>query len=378
MPQKKKATEESAFKNWINADLVERIAAHIQKHDDSFDKKSFVALVAELPKLEMKPRVRLIRDELHRHLPSDYKKALTLLLKAVTEPKKGVEPLHGFDLWALTEFIQKFGLDDVKISLDALSELTQRFTAEFAVRPFLIHHEKKTLAYLTKAATSKNRHIRRWVSEGSRPRLPWGEQLKHFVKDPRPTIRLLEKLKYDEELYVRKSVANHLNDISKDHPVLAVKLASKWKKESPAKHAVKIDWIIKHALRTQLKKGDVTALKLLGYHTEAQVQLKKLKIKKDPVKVGEHLEFSFELHTKKPANVMIDYIIHHQKAHGKTTPKVFKLTAKPLDGKKPLLVSKKHSFKVITTRVYYPGKHVLEIMVNGKNLGKVPFQLKEV
>ncbi len=377
MPQKKKPTEESAFKNWVNKDLVERMASHIQKHDGTFDKKSFVALVSKLPPLELKPRVRLIRDELKAHLPADYKKAIGLLMKAVLEPKKGVDPLSGFDLWPITEYVQTFGLENVKLSLDALSELTQLFTAEWAVRPFLIHHEKETLAYLSKCAANKNVHIRRWVSEGSRPRLPWGEQLKHFIKDPTQNIKLIEKLKYDDELYVRKSVANHLNDISKDQPALAVKLASKWKKEVPAKHEAKIDWIIRHALRTQLKKGDASALKLLGYHTDAKVEMKNLQLKTDKVKVGGNLEFTFDLKSNADAQVMVDYIIHHNKAHGKTSPKVFKLTAKSLKAKQPLSVQKKHSFKVITTRVYYPGLHILEIMVNGKNLGKVSFHLSE-
>jgi 3-methyladenine DNA glycosylase AlkC len=377
MPQKKKATEESAFKNWINKDLVQRIAEHIQKHYADFDVASFVNLSEKLPSLEMKPRVRLIRDELKAHLPSDYKKSLAILLKAVSSPKKGVEELSGFDLWPVTEFIQVHGLENLEESLAALHELTQRFTGEFAVRPFLIHKEKATLKILTKWVTDKNVHVRRLVSEGSRPRLPWGEQLKHFIKDPTATVELLEKLKYDDELYVRKSVANHLNDISKDHPALAVKIAARWKKEAPAKHQAKIDWIVKHALRGLLKKGDPAALKILGYETSAKVSLKKLKVHSDVVKVGGHLEFSFELHSPTAANVMIDYIIHHKKAHGHTTPKVFKLTSKKMKAKEKLHLIKKHSFKLVTTRVYYPGEHVIEIMVNGKKLGKVPFQLKE-
>lgn len=377
MPQKKKASEETAFKNWINKDLVMRMAGHIQKHDPNFDVKSFVALSSRLAPLELKPRVRLIRDELKAHLPKDYKTALAILLKSLLEPKKGLEPLSGFDLWPFTEFVQSFGLEHTKISLNALYELTQAFTAEWAVRPFLVHHEKETLAQLTKWTADKNKHVRRWVSEGTRPRLPWGEHLKHFIKDPTQTMRLLEKLKYDDELYVRKSVANHLNDISKDHPALAVKTAARWKKEAPEKHQAKIDWIIKHALRSLLKKGDTSALKLLGYEVAAKVQLKKLSLKHSKVPIGGSLEFSLELLSPRPTKVMVDYIIHHQKAHGKTSAKVFKLTAKPLPGKKSLTIQKKHSFKIITTRVYYPGKHFLEIMVNGQMLGKVAFELQD-
>lgn len=377
MPQKKAQESESAFKNWINADLVSRIAVHLQHHYADFDVKSFNKVSKELGPLELKPRVQLLRDALKAHLPEDYTKALALLLKAATKPKARVAPLSGFDLWAFTEFIQKYGLEDFDESLAALYELTQRFTAEFAIRPYLIHHEAKTLKVLHKWAKDKNHHVRRLVSEGSRPRLPWGEQLKSFIKDPAPTLELLEKLKYDDELYVRKSVANHLNDISKDHPHIAVQTAKKWLKEAPKVHAAKINWIIRHALRTLLKKGNSEALKLLGYESKGKISLKGLKVLSKSVRVGEYLEFSFVLNSSSATQIMVDYVIHHKKSNGKNAPKVFKLTTKKMKSKETIEIKKKHSFKPITTRVYYPGTHYLEIMVNGQLLEKVPFELKK-
>ncbi|MEK2644871.1 DNA alkylation repair protein [Bdellovibrio sp. BCCA] len=377
MPQKNEIETESAFKNWINAGLVARIAKHIAFHYPEFDSKAFNKLSSQLPALEMKPRMKLICDFLKEHLPQDYTTALDILIDATAKPAPKVEPLKGFDLWAFTEYVHRYGLKDFDESMKALHEFTQKFTAEFAIRPFLIQEEAKTLKVLHKWTKDPSHHVRRLVSEGSRPRLPWGEQLRSFIKDPTPTIELLEKLKYDDELYVRKSVANHLNDISKDHPAIAIKTAQKWLKEAPAKQKPKIDWIVRHALRTLLKKGHPEALKLLGFENKGKVEVKNLKLEKKEIRIGEHLEFSFDLASTAAAQIMVDYLIHHKKSNGETSPKVFKLTTKSLKTKEVLPIKKKHSFKPVTTRVYYPGTHYLEIMVNGKLLAKVPFNLKK-
>lgn len=377
MPQKKEDTNESAFKNWINADLVARIAKHIEYHYPEFDSKEFKKLSTQLPALEMKPRMKLICDFLKTHLPENYTKALDILIDAAIKPAPKVAPLSGFDLWAFTEYVHRYGLKDFDESMKALHEFTKRFTAEFAIRPFLIQEETKTLKVLHKWTQDSSHHVRRLVSEGSRPRLPWGEQLRSFIKDPTPTMELLEKLKYDEELYVRKSVANHLNDISKDHPTIAIKTAAKWLKEAPEKQKEKIDWIVRHALRTLLKKGNNDALKILGYETKGKVHVENLKLTKKQIRIGESLEFSFDLKTTTESQIMVDYLIHHKKSNGKTTAKVFKLTTKSIKKKETLKITKKHSFKPITTRVYYPGTHYLEIMVNGTMKAKIPFELKK-
>lgn len=377
MPQKNRNSEDSAFKNWINKDLVLRISAHIQKHSSQFDFKSFEKVGGKLQELEMKPRVQLIREALHKSLPTNYNKTLSILLKATLSPHKNTKPLKGFDLWPFTDFVQTYGLSNLDESLQALAEFTKLFTAEFAVRPFLIHHPKETLSYFHQWMKSENVHLRRLASEGSRPRLPWGEQLKAFIKDPSPTLPILEALKYDEELYVRKSVANHLNDISKDHPELAIKISKKWLKECPPEHKAKINWIVRHGLRTLIKKGNKSALELLGYSATGKVEVKDLKISTKKVRIGDHLEFSFDLHTAKGMAVMVDYIIHHKKSNGSHSPKVFKLTSKELEKKSVTAIRKKHSFKIVTTRTYYPGTHHLEIMVNGEVRARISFTLQK-
>ncbi|RZA13061.1 MAG: DNA alkylation repair protein, partial [Proteobacteria bacterium] len=198
--------DSSALKHFYNKALLTRMGKALGEVYPSFDAKALQKLMARLESLEMKPRVHVIRDELKRQLPEDYSKALSILLASLKSRK-----ITGFDLWPYTEFVQTYGTGDLKRSLAALKAMTPLFTAEFAVRPFLRLHQKATLDYLEACALDKDVHVRRWASEGSRPRLPWGERLQDFVKDPSPTRPILELLKFDDELYVRKSVSNHLN-----------------------------------------------------------------------------------------------------------------------------------------------------------------------
>lgn len=368
--------ENTAFKHLINPDLVNRIYQHVSIHYSPLDKKAFHKINKQLGDLEMKDRVKLISKTLKETLPNAYPEALKILVLATTVPSPKVKELEGFELWPLTEFVQRYGLDYFEPSLEALYTWTSKFTGDFAVRPFLIHHPKRTLLLLKTWGKDPNVHVRRLVSEGSRPRLPWGEQLKSFIEDPRPTLRLLEMLKYDEQLYVRKSVANHLNDVSKDHPDITIKTLQKWLKDAPVKHQDKIKWIAGHALRTLLKKGHPAALELLGYEKDLVLKVKNLRLKKDVIKVGEYLEFSFELISPKDAELMIDYIIHYKKANGLTSPKVFKLAKKSVAKQRLLKMERRHSFKIVTTRVLYDGAHHLELFINGIKYGKIKFQLK--
>ncbi|RYZ72670.1 MAG: hypothetical protein EOP05_10765 [Proteobacteria bacterium] len=236
------------------------------------------------------------------------------------------------------------------------------------MRPFLNADPKTTLAYLLKASVDKNVHIRRWSSEGSRPRLPWGERLNEFIKKPESTLPILENLKYDDELYVRKSVANHLNDIAKDHPDFVVKILKRWQQEVPTEHKPKIDWITRHALRVLIKNGHAGALALVGVSSNAAIEIKALKVSPTTLQFGESLRFSFEIQStaRKAQKLVIDYVIHFVKASGKTAPKVFKLKTFSLGPNEKLKIEKSHAVRKITTRDYFPGKHTLALQINGK------------
>jgi len=362
----------SAFKNWIDRKLLTRMGEAIGDVYPTFDRKRLLAIAPKLKSLELKARVRLVRDCLHELLPSQASAAIDVLLKST---RGGL--LDGFDLWPYTEFIQTYGLNEPQKSLDALKELTVRFTGEFAVRPFLLRHPEITLAYLDRCTTSPNVHVRRWVSEGSRPRLPWGERLGPFIANPDPGLRLLEKLKYDSELYVRKSVANHLNDVSKDHPNRVLTLLAGWNKTVPPIHRSKIAWVTRHALRTLIKNGNVNALALIGVRAEAAVKVAELRLNKKTFELGEVLEFSFNLRSqaKIPQKLVIDYAVHHVKANGKTSPKVFKLKTFVIDPQESRELRKKHAIKAITTRRYYPGAHKIDLIINGQVRGEVRWNL---
>lgn len=363
---------ENAFKNWINSDVVRLISEEIKKVYPQFDQKTFEVVSSKLAPLELKARVLLICDQLYKTLPH-YPQALKII-RAVLKTKK----IKGFSLWPFSEFIGKYGLEDFDESMHAMYELTQHFTSEFCIRPFFIKDHKKTLSYFKKWAQDQNVHVRRWVSEGSRPLLPWGLRLDLFKNDPTHTLPLLNTLKYDEELYVRKSVANHLNDISKHHPDIVIETLKKWEKGCPQKHNNKIQWIKRHALRTLIKKGNHKALKLMGVGGPAKVQIISLHLKQKNLKVGDTLAFQLDIQSTstKKQKLIIDYAIHFVKKNGSTSPKVFKLKTFELAPREKVKLTKKHSLKKITTMVYNSGIHKLAVQINGKNLKEATFNLR--
>lgn len=372
MPAVQKKDNPSAFKHWFNKELVLRLSDSLKKAYPAFNAKNFNLVSSKLAPLEMKPRVLLIRDAMMAELPKDYLKALQILVKSAQ-----LGNLKGFDLWPYTEFIQANGLDHVEESLEALYVLTQKFTAEFAVRPFLIHHPQKTFSTLKKWTSDDSEHIRRWASEGTRPRLPWGAKLKASIVDPTPGLEILEKIKFDDSLYVRKSIANHLNDIAKDHPDLVIETLKVWQKKATAKDKAKLEWITKQALRTLIKQGYPKALDVMGFGGKAEVKLGELKLNKKKFTEKDILTFELEMISKsaKAQTLAVDYIIHYQKANNKLSPKVFKLKVLELKPKEAFTLKKNHSLKPVTTRKHYAGLHKLEIQVNGKILATVEWHL---
>ena len=363
---------ENAFKNLINEAVVKKISLEISKVYPDFNQKRFQKLVTELPSLELKARVLLITSHLKKELPSDYKEALCILVKAIESDK-----LKGFELWPFSEYISQFGLDHFDESMKAMYLLTSRFTSEFAIRPFLIKNHVRVLKYFTKWSTDKDPHVRRWVSEGSRPLLPWGQRIPLFVMDPTHTILLLDKLRFDEELYVRKSVANHLNDISKNHPQVVIEVLRMWQKDVPSEHADKIRWITRHALRTLIKKGHEGALKLMGVEGKASIKIQNFKLNKKRFKLNDQMDFSFEVisTSKKDQKLIIDYSIDFIKANGKSGKKIFKLKTEVLEAGQSVTINKKHSLKPITTMKFYSGTHHLKLQINGEVFNEISFLL---
>jgi 3-methyladenine DNA glycosylase AlkC len=360
----------------FNPAVVEQLADSIARAWPAFDRLGFVATInSQLNALSFGGRNTLIRDTLRSHLPPSFPEAVQILLEALGPEIPHCE-LSGFDSFTVmsqNDFVAAYGLEHLDLSLRALYELTKRFTAEGAIRAFLQRYPEQTLARLAQWAADPNCHVRRLVSEGTRPRLPLAPRLGAFVNDPRPVLALLELLKADPVLMVRRSVANNLNDIAKDHPDLVVETLARWKQAGDPG----TEWIIGHAARTLLKQGHTGALALLGYGAESAISAASLQLSQASVRMGEDLVFTIEIQSTAdaPQNLMIDYVVHHRKANGKLAPKVFKLAKKRLDPRETLNLTKRHAFRPRSTRVYYPGRHALELQINGQRWGWQAFEL---
>ena len=335
---------------------VKLFATVLKEVYPDFDEAGFLNSVcdAEWPDRELKQKMRHTTVCLHQYLPMNYAKAVDILISIV--PK-----VTGFEAIVLPDYVEVYGQDDWDISLPALGELTKCGSSEFAIRPFLIQDLERAMKYMHTWADSDDFKVRRFASEGCRPRLPWASGVPALKKDPALILPILEKLKDDPEEFVRKSVANNLNDISKDHPELVLDICRRWQEKSK-----NTDWIIKHACRTLLKQGNNRAMLLFGFANPEKMEVEKLDISNQAPKIGEDIEFSFKLNLKtdKKQKVRLEYIIHFVKASGKTSPKVFQMKEVEMTPGIHAIV-KKHSFKDLSTRKHYPGEHSMEIVVNG-------------
>lgn len=368
-------SEFPVLKDQIDIPLVTQMAERIHSIYPNFSQHDFITAVdTELHTLELKPRFGLIADKLNTFLPDNYSQAVQILVDILDDGSHDFEHIEdvGFRLLSIPTFVEKYGVGNFDASMDAMYIITRYVSCEFAIRPFIMHYPEQTLTTLHEWVKDSNEHIRRLVSEGTRPRLPWASQLPDFVKDPSPAIKLLQHLKDDPSLYVRRSVANHLNDITKDHPERVLDIVENWQKGA----SEGTTWLINHALRTLIKKGDSRALSLLGFGS-ADVSLDDFSVSPDTLIFGDNLAISFTLTSTshKPQQLMVDYIMHFVKANGKTAPKVFKLKKVTLGTGETLTIKKSHSIRQISTRKYYAGQHRIEIQVNGQVVGQADFEL---
>lgn len=355
------------LKNILNRDLVKNIGQLVKQSDRNFDEQKFLKLVMspDWPTLELKQRIRHISQALSQTIDHPFPQQIVVL-------KKVAPHVRGLSGLIFPDFVDLCGQQYVSESIAALKFFTPFSSSEFAIRSYIKKHPQKLMSTLLKWTQDNDEHVRRLASEGCRPRLPWSFPLADFKKDPTDVIKILEKLKDDPSLYVRKSVANNLNDISKDHPELVLNLAQKWIGVSE-----NTDWILKHALRTRLKKGDQKALALFGLKKVKNVSCSNLKFEKKVFPIGTHLEFSFDLVNKntKNTNLRLEYAIHYLTKNGKASKKVFKISEKIFTPGK-FQIRRRHSLKQMTTRKHYPGQHHLEIIVNGEAYAKQAFIIK--
>ncbi len=367
MAAKTAKKEPEAFKDRIDQAAVTRFADQMAKAHRRFDRAGFVAAVCDdgFLKLELMDRIRSIAAKLRPFLPKDYAKAVGILVKAARNGS-------GFN-WVMTGFVEKFGLDDFETSVAAMKELTKYGSSEFAIRPFMIRYTDRMMPILHEWATDDNEDVRRLAAEGSRPRGVWVAHIDAFKRDPRPVIKLLDKLRADPSKYVQKAVANNLNDISRDNPDTAVKTAVKWYKSDNSNTR----WIVKHACRSLIKQGHPEVFPIFGFTSKPKLKIRDLSVTPRKVKIGSSLVFDFVIVSEARADqrLAIDYRVYFRIASGKLSPKVFKLSEKTLKASESITLSKKHAFKIATTRKLYPGSHAIEIIINGKAVGKVAFDL---
>ena len=316
--------------------------------------------------LALMPRGKHMARALQRHLPQDYAQALPIVLASAEQPH-GRDPglsLGSFLYLPHTAFVAEFGLGHFDLSMQAQHALTQRFTAEFSIRPFLQQHQDATLERLMAWTQDESEHVRRLVSEGTRPRLPWASRLPAFQRDPAPVLALLEKLKDDPALYVRRSVANNLNDIGKDHPALLAHTAQTWLQGATPERR----WIVQHALRSAVKRGEAGALAALGFGETANVVVGQPAITPPRAVMGGSLNVAFDVTntTAQPQQVLVDFAVHYVKANGQARAKVFKLKTLDLAAHETQRVGKKISLTDMTTRKHYPGHHRVDAILNGR------------
>lgn len=363
----------------FNEEKVKKIAFEIAAVYPSFQAKEFIKeTVRKFPQLELKERIVWIRECLHVYLPQEYRKAVKILLDALPaplDPNKTDNDFGQFIYAPYLDFLAAYGLQkkDVKFSLKALKEMTKRFSAEDAIRYFINTYPEETLAELTLWSQDAHYHVRRLCSEGTRPKLPWSQKI---ILPPGTAIKILENLYTDSTRYVTRSVANHLNDISKTHPEIVLRILKKWNKSKKQKPE-EMGYITKHALRTLLKGGNAEALALLGFTETKGFVVRELVVHTQKVKRGSALEFSFSVDASQAVKLLIDYTVFFRGKNGTlSNKKIHKLTQLKLSAGETKKITKKHPLRAdMTTRTLYPGIHRVEVQINGRVYSTFEFEL---
>lgn len=360
----------------FNREKVEYLAGLFAAQDRAFDERRFVTTVMKkLPALELKQRISWIAETLEEHLPQQFPLAAKLIVASLPpplDPTKNDDDFGDFIFAPLGEFVVRNGLtrEHLAISLKTLHEITQRFSMEDATRAFIREFPKETLRELTKWSSSKNYHVRRLVSESTRPLLPWSGRIDVSIET---TLPLLEALHVDPTRYVTRSVANHLNDIAKNDPNRVVKLLESWRDQGRQQPA-ELQWMTRHALRTLIKRGHPRALRLLGYDPQPQIKVGPIELAKSTLLPDEALEFSVEVTALRAVELVVDYAIDFVKAGGKRSVKVYKATRVSLAQGETQSIRKTHKLHAAaTTYRLYPGEHFLTIQCNGQPSATVSF-----
>jgi 3-methyladenine DNA glycosylase AlkC len=353
--------------------FYEQFAKTLEQTLPVFNKQQFLKqmLIKEFYAMEFKQRMKHTTAVLHTFLPNDFSKAVILIEKIIIQLRKNKSTEDQLVFAFFPDYIETYGLNDFNSSVKAIESITQFVSCEFAVRPFFLKFGKQMMDQMVEWSLHENYKVRRLASEGSRSRLPWGIALPAFKKDPKPLLPLLENLKNDPSEWVRKSVANNLNDIAKDNPEVVLAIAAKWKGIGKG-----TDAIIKHGCRTLLKQGHIKILKHYGLNTTGIV-ISNFRINTPKVKIGDPVEFHFTVRNSnsKSKIIRLEYAVYYNKANGQLSKKVFKISERLFKQGETSIIKRKQSFKLITTRKFYTGKHKLSLIINGEEKQAKTFEL---
>jgi len=365
------------LKTFFDAAIVRRIARDLRQTWDAFPERAFVRDASTgLGGLELMGRARHIAGALRRHLPDDPERALGILVDSLPPPAPAGEAagMAPFAFLPHVLFTAEHGLGCFEAAMRAQHALTQRFTAEFSLRAYLTHHPAATLGRLAEWAKDPSAHVRRAASEGTRPRLPWAARLPAFQADPTPVLALLELLKDDPSEYVRRSVANNLNDIGKDHPARLVAVCRAWSRgATPERRS-----LIAHALRGAVKRGDPDALAVLGYDAKRRPEVRAVTAEPRTLPIGGRVTLTVVVRNpgRTALPVVVDLAVHFVKARGEPRPKVFKLRSLTLEPGAEARLSKSLSVAQHTTRTHHPGRHRVDVLLNGRAVPGTVFTLR--
>ncbi len=356
-----------ALKEMFDAERFRKMARELKSMDAGFAASRFIKLgLAGLEELSLMQRLRRMTECLHATLPADYAVALDRLRALAPKIDKAFVTL------VLPDFVGCYGLDHFEASMKALQDFTRFGSSEFAVREFLRRDPKRTLAVMLRWSRDEDEHVRRLASEGCRPRLPWSFHLPALSADPELVLPILENLKTDPSLYVRKSVANHLNDITKAHPAWVLTVLRRWPREDP-----RTAWIARHALRTLIKAGHDEALALIGATGQAEVAIESLQLHPARLQLGETFQLAVKIRSTSQAGqrLVVDYAVHYVKKSGASSQKVFKWKEVSLAPGESITLTRRQTIKDFTTRAHYPGRHDVTLLINGGKWGRTHFDL---
>lgn len=371
--------EHKALKHLFDEALVDDLARRLRAVDRRFDGKKLAAHAKPgLASLEMIARVGQIAEALHVALPRPTSAAMATLTASLPPVAEGPDATvtGGYRFWPYGEYILRHGGDDPDASFAAMIALTQRFSSEFAIRGLLASDLDGTLARLAALVSHPSHHVRRWVSEGTRSRLPWAKKVPALTAAVDARLALLAKLRHDDVRYVQRSVANHLQDILKDDPVRGKRALVAWAKEG---HPGLL-WICKHAARGLLKAGDAEALALFGYAPrDIAFAARALRVSPRRASLGDTVTLTATIDAsgkaKQAGTARVDFALVSPTKTGKRARKVFRLTEASLLPGESFDVRKTYTFVHRTIRRVVAGEHTFELLVNGALLASAPVRV---